>query len=408
MMSQDHQRHLIWVYPSDFRQILDAATWLSVTKHLRNMGYRVTLIGAGQSGPTTVDGVTYQGIERTNLYFVRQLLFHLKAIMLILRVGGDADFILFHGLSSLFMLPLVLLRWLRGRQRPLFVLDVRSMVMPPEDKKTLSVRLREFYFHTISEWLGNHIFDGRTVITPRLGSVVLRIPPDKLWGVWPSGVDPDFFLPAAQSRVPHQPGQPIQLIYIGSQHYERNLMALSRAVVQANQDGMAFRLTLVGDGAQHKELEAYAVTTDGQVRVIGQVPHNQVVQFLTEAHVGCLPFPDEEKFRVSSPIKFFEYMAAGMPLLATRMIGHTDVVADGDFAFWIDGSEEADILAALRDLWVRSNELPAMGQKALAASQNWTWEASAARLKAALEHGLARHSPATESLESEIVGTETS
>ncbi len=406
MTSQNHQRHLIWVYPNDLRQILDAATWLSVTQHLRNMGYRVTLIGVGETGPNTVDGVTYEGIDRTNLYFVGQIIFHIRALALILKMGFDSDFILFHGLSSLFMLPLVLLRWLQGKQRPLFVLDVRSMVMPPEDNKTLKVRLREFYFHTISEWLGNHVFDGRTVITPRLGSVVLRIAPDRLWGVWPSGVDPDFFLPAVQARQAYQPGQPIQLVYIGCHHYERNLMALSRAVVQANADGMDFRLTLVGDGAQHKELEAFAATTDGQVRVIGRVPHSEVVQYLADADVGCLPFPDEEKFRVSSPIKLFEYMAAGMPLLVTRIFGHTDVVNDGDFAFWIDGSTETDILTAMRQLWEHSADLTVMGQKALAASQNWTWEESAVRLKNALEHGLARHPLASESAETEMIRTE--
>ena len=40
-------------------------------------------------------------------------------------------------------------------------------------------------------------------------------------------------------------------------------------------------------------------------------PHDQIPEVLARAHVGVLPFPDEEKFRVSSPIKLFEYMAAG-------------------------------------------------------------------------------------------------
>ena len=41
-------------------------------------------------------------------------------------------------------------------------------------------------------------------------------------------------------------------------------------------------------------------------------------------------------FGVSSPIKLFEYLAAGLPILATRIDCHTNVVGNADCAVWLD------------------------------------------------------------------------
>jgi glycosyltransferase involved in cell wall biosynthesis len=184
------------------------------------------------------------------------------------------------------------------------------------------------------------------------------------------------------------PGEPIYLVYVGVLHYERNLMTLSRAVVKANAEGMAFVLSLIGEGTERLDLEKFALRTAGRVRIIPPVPHNQVPGLLAQAHVGVLPFPDEEKFQVSSPIKLFEYMAAGLPILATRIVCHTDVVGSGGYAFWAEEADVEGLLSALRLIWHARPSLGRMGREAAVAAQAWTWQESARKLKTALEHGL--------------------
>ncbi len=98
---------------------------------------------------------------------------------------------------------------------------------------------------------------------------------------------------------------------------------------------MSFVLSLYGDGPLRPQLEALAVDSGGAVRIQRPVPHEQVPSVLAQAQVGVtsLPEPDDAKYEASSPIKLFEYMAAGMPVLATDSKCHTDVVGDGRFAF---------------------------------------------------------------------------
>jgi glycosyltransferase involved in cell wall biosynthesis len=237
--------------------------------------------------------------------------------------------------------------------------------------------------------------DGNLVITQRMADV-LGIPGEKLWGIWPSGVDVDLFTGAWDNRRWPAPGELVQLIYIGSLNYERNLMAMSKAVMMANREGMQLKLKLVGGGTGEGDLKTFADTTSGLVEVEASMSHSTVPHLLTGAHVGVLPFPDEEKFRVSSPIKLFEYMAAGLPILATRIVCHTDVMDESRGVFWADGSDEEALLLALQNLWHARDELSWRGKQSLDLAQEWTWANSARKLKAALETGLARY-PVSES-----------
>ena len=82
-------------------------------------------------------------------------------------------------------------------------------------------------------------------------------------------------------------------------------------------------------------------------------------------------------------------MASGLPILATRIACHTDVIGDGDYVIWMEGSDEEDLFAALRQVWKKSGELREMGGRAAIASKDWTWSESARKLRTALETGLA-------------------
>jgi len=386
---QPSMPHLVWVYADSLRDTLHAATWLDTTHELRKLGWRVTLIAAGPAGYQRIRGVEVLCIPRPQVYLVRQVLFHMRVLSFLIQKWQTIDVILFHSMSAPWILPLRLVRCLTGQGRPLLVMDTRSLSMTPESREGWKDRVRRV-FHTLMNRLANRWADGRLAITERMAES-LRIPSEKLWGTWPSGVDLEQFAPAQTQRCWPSPEEPIHIIHIGCQHYERNLMTLSRAVVQANAEGMAFILSLVGDGTERADLEKFATQTNGAVQVIAPVPHEQVPELLARSHVGVLPFPDEEKFQVSSPIKLFEYMAAGLPILATRITCHTNVIGNGKYVFWAERADIEGLLTALRLVWQGRDSLAEMGKQAAAAARAWTWHESAKKLRMALEYGLANY-----------------
>ncbi len=368
---------------------LDAATWLDTTNELRKLGWRVTLVAAGASGQRCIGGTNVFCIPRPEKYLVGLLVFHIRFLQFLRRKMMNSDIILFNQISALWLLPVRLLRGPASRQGPLLVMDIRSLHMTPQGKQGWKGWLRgmfqEFINRSASHWI-----DGYLIITHRMAEAI-KIPLQKLWGEWPSGVNPDLFAPARTARCWPLPKHPIHLVYIGALHYERNLMTLCHAVEKAKAEGMVFTLLLVGDGTERMDLEKFAARSDGQIYVASPVPHDQIPEILAWAHLGVLPFPDEEKFRVSSPIKLFEYMAAGLPIVATRIVCHTDVIGSGKYVFWAEQDDLPGILSALRLVWMNRDALREMGFQAAIAAQAWTWFESAKKLSLSLEYGLERN-----------------
>ncbi|MEW6755696.1 MAG: glycosyltransferase family 4 protein [Candidatus Latescibacterota bacterium] len=380
--------HLVWVVPADLTLMLSAATYLDTTRYLRTLGWRVTLVSMGPAERRQIRGIEVLCIPAQERYFVGKHAWHVAVRRFLRQHRDDVDVVLFLEESVPWLLPLRWRRALSGATRPLLVMDTRSVHMPPPQRQRLRIRLRGAYT-AVMTWLGNHAADGRTVITPRMATAV-RVPPRRVWGIWPSGVDPAPFAAAAARRRWPGPDEPIRLIYLGSLEFERNLLAVCQAVRQANAEGLRFELVLIGAGPQKEALEALAAAPGSGVRVLPPVPHPEVPGALAQVHMGVLPFPDEEKFLVSSFVKLFEYMASGLVVLATRIGCHTDVVGDGRYAIWAEGSRAEDLLAALRQAWQERHTLAARGAEGMAASGDWTWEATARKLSQALQTGLRR------------------
>ncbi|HJZ04292.1 MAG TPA: glycosyltransferase [Patescibacteria group bacterium] len=385
---QDASYHLFWVCGENLNIKLHAARWLETGHELTQLGWQVTLVAAGPTGQSNIGGVNVIYIAKPQIYLLRQIVSHIHLLFLIAQHWPTIDVVLFESMSAPWLLPLRLIRSMIGRRRPLLVMDTRSLSMTPLTKESRKDWARKNIL-TLNEHLGHRWADGCTAITPRLAES-LHIPKEKLLGIWPSGVTPDKFASAQVARSWPLPGEPIHLVYVGVLNYERNLMTFCQAVEKANAEGMAFHFFIVGDGTERADLEQFAKQTAGRICIGRPVPHAQVPQILARYHIGVLPFPDEEKFQVSSPIKLFEYMAAGLPILATRIACHIDVIGEGKFVFWAEQADLAGLLAALRLVWLNRDSLSEMGAQAAVAAQAWTWNESAKKLKLALEYGLAR------------------
>jgi glycosyltransferase involved in cell wall biosynthesis len=377
--------HLVWVSGESLSDKLDAATWLETSSELCTLGWRVTLVVAGAVSHQSVRGVEVVCIAGPDVYLLRRVVFHIGLLGFLVRDWATIDVILFYAMSAPWVLPLLLVRRLKGRQRPLLVMDTRDVDIPSGDLRS---RLRTLFLK-FARRLANRWADGQTVITQRMADLV-HIPSQQLWGTWPSGVDLARFAPAQDVRVWPSAEEPIRLIYIGALLPERNLLSLCQAVEEANVAGMRFVLTIVGKGSEQPELERFALPVTERIRVRPPVPLEQVPGLLAQAHVGVTSLfsPDDKRFQASSPIKLFEYMATGLPILATKIVCHTDVVGNGKFGFWAEDASVEGIFAALCLIWHARASLDRMGQEAAIAVQSWTWRGSATKLQMALERGL--------------------
>jgi len=122
-----------------------------------------------------------------------------------------------------------------------------------------------------------------------------------------------------------------------------------------------------------------------RVTFAGFVPHAEVRQRLEGAGVAVLPLPDNLMARYfTSPLKLFDYMAAGVPIVASDLPSIQEVLSDGDNALLVPPEDPSALAAAIRRLLVNSGLADRLRRTAFEQVQGFTWDSRAARILEAL------------------------
>jgi glycosyltransferase involved in cell wall biosynthesis len=165
------------------------------------------------------------------------------------------------------------------------------------------------------------------------------------------------------------------------------LFAAAKAVLQSRPD---VRVVLVGgqpDQVARARAESRAAGIEASVIFTGQRPSDEVPRFLDAADVLVSP----RSRGTNTPLKIYQYLRAGRPIVATRLSTHTQVL-DDEVAILTEATPAAfgaGILAALE----QPERAASLGKRALAlAESKYSYEAYLDRTRrayAALAHDAA-------------------
>ncbi|MBD2297080.1 glycosyltransferase [Nostoc sp. FACHB-190] len=114
----------------------------------------------------------------------------------------------------------------------------------------------------------------------------------------------------------HIPQQYKIVIYQGWLSSERNLDTLIKGVKWFPQDAC---LAIIGYGAYEPNLREIAQKEGvaDKVFFLGQVPSDEMLNYSAGADIGVIPYrPIDDNHLYCSPNKFFEYVLAGVPIIA--------------------------------------------------------------------------------------------
>lgn len=114
------------------------------------------------------------------------------------------------------------------------------------------------------------------------------------------------------------------------------------------------------------------------VRETGFASREMVAQILSEADVGLVLFEPERNYLLCYPTKMFEYMAAGIPVIASDFPLWRSIVEEAECGMLVNPSDPAAVAAALEWLRAHPDEARAMGSRgreAVLSRMNWGAEA---------------------------------
>ena len=134
-----------------------------------------------------------------------------------------------------------------------------------------------------------------------------------------------------------------------------------------------------GDAAQLARERGRAPSAGAKLDFRGHVPHQEVMRSLAAACIAVLPNRDEPDSRFTSPIKLFEYMAAGCAIVASDLPPLRAVLAD-DAAVWVRPGDPASLAEGIRALADDPQRARSLGAKAREKARGFTWRARSERL----------------------------
>ena len=167
----------------------------------------------------------------------------------------------------------------------------------------------------------------------------------------------------------------IILVYTGILGKLRRLDRLIKGFAAARSAYKELTLLMVGDGAALTELQVLSKSLGILQDVVftGQVPHETVVHYLGASDIGLSFVPINESFNYNPPLKTFEYLACGLPVIATRTKSNSKIVTDRFNGVLIDDTAEGLCESIVR-LTQETSQLKLMARNACTSVVNFNFE----------------------------------
>jgi glycosyltransferase involved in cell wall biosynthesis len=191
--------------------------------------------------------------------------------------------------------------------------------------------------------------------------------------LFPSGVECSHY---ARSRSLRTPGARRVAGFVGVID-ERLDLALVAELASALPE---WEIQLVGPVAK---IDPRSIPVAENIRRLGQQPYERLPEIMAGFDVALMPFALNDATRSISPTKTLEYLAAGLPVVSTRV---PDVVAD-----WSEVVHLADTAQEFAQACAVVLQHPAADRDRRLAPlmRRYEWDSIASEMTAALQRGLA-------------------
>jgi alpha-maltose-1-phosphate synthase len=213
------------------------------------------------------------------------------------------------------------------------------------------------------------------------------------------GADTERFVPGAGGPVPFtkRPGT-LVAVFAGAFRAWHGAINLVRAMGELRASGRrGLDAVLIGDGPELARARAEASGLDG-VTFTGAVSHDRMPAALAAADIGVAPFdvaahPPLQLAFYWSPLKVFEYMAAGLPVVAPAIPRLARILGPGHERLLYDPKAPRALADALAYAADHADERRLLGAAARRrVCDEFSWAAHCRKLETAIRDAMRRRS----------------
>ena len=183
-------------------------------------------------------------------------------------------------------------------------------------------------------------------------------------------------------------GRPMML-FVGNLLSSRGLPEAIEAVAIVARDIPEIGFVIVGDGREEAKLRALVKQRglEQHVRLLGWKPHVQHAPYYAHATIGVLPFRATQHICITLANKLFDYMGAGLPVLASDVPPMRRVLSETGAGLLAPPSDVAALAQGITTLLgdpALRRRLGEAGRRAV--ETKYAWAEDRRRLLDAVEH----------------------
>lgn len=237
--------------------------------------------------------------------------------------------------------------------RPLVDRDRGVVVARPTTSELMFRWLRAPVQLTLGRWTArssDHVFAPSRQTASEL---------ERDYGVTEVAVLPNVTAPGRPTPAPESRRGP--LLFVGRFRIRKGIEILLHALESVGETDPPIQLQMVGDGERLQNIveTIQRLRLEPRVEVIGRKTPAEVVELLSRARALVVPSTYE-----GMPLVVLEAMSVGCPVIASRVSGIPEVVADGESGWLVEPEKVGALSAALAEAWQDPAECARRGERA--------------------------------------------
>jgi len=164
------------------------------------------------------------------------------------------------------------------------------------------------------------------------------------------------------------------LIYIGGLEKVRGIKEIIQSLKFMNPK-YNIKLKLAGEFSNENfKNEVRKLEEWKKVQYLGRIPYKEVFEHLATGYIGLVCLYPLRRFSTALPVKMFEYMITGLPVIATNFPFWREIIEKNNCGICVNPLSPKEIAKAVEYLIENHNEAKKMGEngrKAVLEKYNW-------------------------------------